>query len=185
MGKNFDIIGLLFLIIKLEVMILQIKEISKNQKQYIIFYLADKKFGVNINQTKEILSNSEMTYVPESPDFISGIINLRGSVVPVVDLKMRLNIKGEKKDKEEKIIIVELDGLTAGMMVDDVKEIKPLTKENIVDLPDLAKKVDGDYIEGVGRADENKELLLLLDLKSVLNNREIEELKSVDTGIDG
>ena len=159
---------------------MQIKEISQERKQYVIFYLADKKLGVNITQTKEILSNTEMTFVPDSPDFISGIINLRGSVVPVVDLKLRLNIGGEKKDKEEKIIVVELDGLTAGMMVDDVKEIKPLTKENIVDLPDLAKKVNSDYIEGVGRAGEDNELLLLLDLKNILTNHEIEELKNVN-----
>ncbi|MEC9490828.1 MAG: chemotaxis protein CheW [Halanaerobiales bacterium] len=163
---------------------MQIKEISQDKKQYVIFYLADKKFGVNINQTKEILSNTEMTFVPDSPEFISGIINLRGSVVPVVNLKLRLNIKGNKKDREEKIIIVELDGLTAGMMVDDVKEIEPLTKENIVNLPDLAKKVDSDYIEGVGRADKDDELLLLLNLKNVLSNHEIEELKNVDGKID-
>lgn len=163
---------------------MQIKEITQDKKQYVIFYLADKKFGVNINQTREILSRTEMTYVPDSPEFIRGIINLRGAVVPVIDLKMRLKIKGEKKDGEEKIIIVELDGLTAGMMVDDVKEIEPLTKENIVNLPDLAKKVDSDYIEGVGRAGENEELLLLLDLKNILTNREIKELKSTGDQID-
>lgn len=159
---------------------MQIKETGQDRKQYVIFYLADKKFGVNINQTKEILSNTEMTFVPDSPDYISGIINLRGSVVPVVDLKTRLNITGQKKDKQEKIIIIELEGLTAGMMVDDVKEIEPLIKEKIVNLPDLARKVDSDYIEGVGRAGKNEELLLLLNLKNVLSNREIEELKNVD-----
>jgi purine-binding chemotaxis protein CheW len=164
--------------------ILQIKEISQDKKQYVIFYLADKKFGVNINQTKEILSKTKMTFVPDSPEFISGIINLRGSVVPVVDLKLRLKIKGEKKNKEGKIIIVELDGLIAGMMVDDVKEIEPLTKENIVDLPDLARKIDSDYIEGVGRAGKDDELLLLLDLKNILTNHEIEALKNVDAEID-
>ncbi|MFW5961907.1 MAG: chemotaxis protein CheW [bacterium] len=160
---------------------MQIKEISRDRKQYVIFFLADKKFGVNINQTKEILSNTDLTFVPDSPDFVSGIINLRGSVVPVVDLKLRLNIRGEKKTSSEKIIIVELAGLTAGMMVDDVKEIEPLTKENIVDLPDLAKKVNSDYIEGVGRAGDDNELLLLLDLKNILSNHEIEELKKVDS----
>ena len=159
---------------------MQIKEISRDKKQYVIFYLADKKFGVDINQTKEILSNTNLTFVPDSPDFISGIINLRGSVVPVVDLKLRLNINGEKKEKEEKIIIIELNDLTAGMLVDEVKEIEPLTKENIVELPDLAKKVNSDYIEGVGRAGDDDELLLLLDLTNILSNHEIEELKKVE-----
>jgi purine-binding chemotaxis protein CheW len=69
-------------------------------------------------------------------------------------------------------------------MVYDVKEIEPLTKENIVDLPDLARKIDSDYIEGVGRAGKDDELLLLLDLKNILTNHEIEALKNVDAEID-
>lgn len=159
---------------------MEIEEITQNEKQYVIFYLADKKFGVNIKESKEILSNTDMTFVPDSPEYISGIINLRGSVVPVVDLRRRLNINAAKNDSEQKIIIIELPELTAGMLVDDVKEIKALEVENIVDLPDLAKNINRDYIEGVGRVGEDNELLILLDLKNILTAKEIEELKNVD-----
>lgn len=152
---------------------------NEEQKQYVIFYLANKKFGVNINQTKEILSDTELTFVPDSPDFISGIINLRGSVVPVVDLKLRLNIGANKKAKEDKIIIVELENITAGMKVDDVKEIESLKKENIENLPGLAKKIDSNYIEGVGKMEKSDELLLLLDLRKILSNEEILELENI------
>lgn len=159
---------------------LEIEEITHNEKQYVIFYLADKKFGVNIKESKEILSNTDLTFVPDSPDYISGIINLRGSVVPVVDLKRRLNINTVKSDGNQKIIIIDLPELTAGMLVDEVKEIKALEVENIVDLPDLAKNINRDYIEGVGRVGEDNELLILLDLKNILTAQEIEELKNVD-----
>lgn len=159
---------------------MEIEEITQNEKQYVIFYLGNKKFGVNIKESKEILSNTDLTFVPDSPDYISGIINLRGSVVPVVDLKKRLNINTAKKGSEQKIIIIELPELTAGMLVDDVKEIKALEVEDIVDLPDLAKNINRDYIEGVGRVGEDNELLILLDLKNILTAQEIEELKNVD-----
>ena len=91
---------------------LEIEEITHNEKQYVIFYLADKKFGVNIKESKEILSNTDLTFVPDSPDYISGIINLRGSVVPVVDLKRRLNINTVKSDGNQKIIIIDLPAYT-------------------------------------------------------------------------
>ncbi|MGM0602271.1 MAG: chemotaxis protein CheW [Bacillota bacterium] len=153
---------------------------SSESQQYIIFFLGSRKFGVNITQTREILDSKKLTSVPDSPEFISGIINLRGSVVPVVDLHVRLNVNQNSEDqKEKKIIIIELENITAGMMVDDVKEIKGLTREEIVNLPELCKNVDSDYIEGVGRADSD-ELLLLLDLASILSRDEIRNLKKVD-----
>ncbi|RCW47702.1 MULTISPECIES: chemotaxis protein CheW [unclassified Halanaerobium] len=156
------------------------KTITESQQQYIIFFLGSRKFGVNITQTREILDSKNLTSVPDSPEFIRGIINLRGSVVPVIDLHVRLNVNQKKEDKNnKKIIIVELDGITAGMMVDDVKEIKGLTREEIVNLPELCKNVDSDYIEGVGRTDSD-ELLLLLDLAKILSRKEIKDLKRVD-----
>lgn len=158
---------------------MRIEKITEVEKQYVIFYLADKKFGVNINQTKEILSDTELTFVPDSPDYISGIINLRGSVVPVVDLKLRLDIRGQKQEAKDKIIIIELKNLTAGMQVDDVKEIEALKKENIENLPQLAKNIDSSYIEGVGKMDDSDQLLLLLNLKNILSSKEISELENI------
>ena len=158
---------------------MQMENAAKDREQYIIFLLGKKKFGVNIKQTREILSAKELTYVPDSPNYVRGIINLRGAVVPVVDLHLRLNIAGNTEDNNEKIIIIEMEDITAGMLVDDVEEIKGLTREDIVNLPDLARKVDSSYIEGVGRSAESEELLLLLNLNNILTNKEIEGLKSV------
>lgn len=158
---------------------MQMKNLTQANQQYIIFLLGEKKFGVNIKQTREILSAKDLTYVPDSPDYVRGIINLRGSVVPVVDLHLRLEIAENAEDNNEKIIIIEMDGITAGMLVDDVEEIKGLTTEDIVNLPELARNVNSCYIEGVGRSESNDELLLLLDLENVLSNQEIKNLKSI------
>jgi len=159
---------------------LEMKNVTQSQEQYIIFRLGEKKFGVNITQTREILSAKELTYVPDSPDYVKGIINLRGAVVPVVDLHLRLSIAEDEGEANEKIIIIEMDNIAAGMLVDDVDEIKGLNKEEIASLPDLARKVDSDYIEGVGRSASDEELILLLDLQSILSQKEIDKLKTVN-----
>lgn len=164
----------------LEVSNLEMKNVTQSQEQYIIFRLGEKKFGVNITQTREILSAKELTYVPDSPDYVKGIINLRGAVVPVVDLHLRLSIAEDEGEANEKIIIIEMDNIAAGMLVDDVDEIKGLNKEEIASLPDLARKVDSDYIEGVGRSASDEELILLLDLQSILSQKEIDKLKTVN-----
>ncbi|MGM0499782.1 MAG: chemotaxis protein CheW [Bacillota bacterium] len=158
---------------------------KKQQEKYIIFTLAGKQFGVNIKQTREILSSKELTLVPESPDYIAGLIDLRGMVVPVIDLELRLNITKEVNSQSENkgvIIIVELNDLTAGMMVEEVKEIKELHQEEIAELPKLAQKIDRKYIAGVGRT-EGSELLMLLDLKQVLSSDEMDQLKQLDENI--
>lgn len=159
---------------------MEMKNVTQSQEQYIIFKLGEKKFGVNIKQTREILSAKELTYVPDSPDYVKGIINLRGAVVPVVDLHLRLSIAEDEAEANEKIIIIEMDNIAAGMLVDDVDEIKGLNKEEIATLPDLARKVDSDYIEGVGRSASDEELILLLDLQSILSQKEIDKLKTVN-----
>ena len=161
------------------------KTSKEKQEKYIIFTLAGKQFGVHIKQTREILSSKELTLVPESPDYIAGLIDLRGMVVPVVDLQLRLNITKEANSQPENsgvIIIVELDDLTAGMMVEEVKEIKELHQEEIAELPKLAQKIDRKYIAGVGRT-EGAELLMLLDLKQVLSAEEMNQLQHLDKNI--
>jgi purine-binding chemotaxis protein CheW len=161
------------------------KTSKEKQEKYIIFTLAGKQFGVHIKQTREILSSKELTLVPESPDYIAGLIDLRGMVVPVVDLQLRLNITKEANSQPENsgvIIIVELDDLTAGMMVEEVKEIKELHQEEIAELPKLAQKIDRKYIAGVGRT-EGAELLMLLDLKQVLSAEEMNQLQQLDENI--
>ena len=158
---------------------------KKQQAKYIIFTLAGKQFGVNIQQTREILSSKELTLVPESPDYIAGLIDLRGMVVPVIDLELRLNITKKANSYSENkgvIIIVELGDLTAGMMVEEVKEIKELHQEEIAELPKLAQKIDRKYIAGVGRT-EGAELLMLLDLKQVLSSDEMDQLQELDKNI--
>jgi len=158
---------------------------KEEQEKYIIFTLAGKQFGINIKQTREILSSKELTLVPESPEYIAGLIDLRGMVVPVIDLELRLNIKKEESSQSDNnriIIIVELENLTAGMMVEEVKQIKELNGEEIANLPSLAQKIDRKYIAGVGRT-EGEELLMILDLESVLTKEEMDQIQKLEDNV--
>jgi purine-binding chemotaxis protein CheW len=113
-------------------------------------------------------------------------------VVPVIDLQLRLNIKKEEtsqnnnkeasQDKNRIIIIVELENLTAGMMVEEVKQIKELNGEEIENLPSLAQKIDREYIAGVGRTEE-EELLMILDLESVLTREEMNQIQELEDNV--
>ncbi|MFW5998150.1 MAG: chemotaxis protein CheW [Bacillota bacterium] len=152
---------------------------EKKIEQYVIFLLNDKEFGVNIHQTREILSSSDLTFIPNAPNYVSGVINLRGEIVPVVNLKNRLQLEETDQDiDEEKIIIVAADDTLVGMKVDNVEEIIRLEEDNIEKPPKISQKFDKDYVSGVGKL--NDKLLILLDLNKILTQKEIKKLEEIE-----
>lgn len=156
------------------------KTVQKEEKQYIVFVVNEKQFGVNVEQAKEIINDTELTFIPNSPDFVQGVINLRGEIIPIIDLKKRLGLEAETNNKEEKIIVVELEDTMIGMKVDDVKEMIRLTVDEIADPPEIVRGINKDYLSGVGKLKEK--LLILLDLNRVLSKKEIEELDEMEVG---
>ena len=152
---------------------------GNSMEQYVIFLLGNKEFGVNIHQTREIISGSDLTFMPNAPDFVCGVINLRGEIVPVIDLKERLKLKElQNQNNEEKIIIVAINETLIGMKVDDVEEIIRLEMDNIEDPPEISQKINKDYVSGVGKL--NDKLLILLDLDKILSRKEIEKLDNIE-----
>ncbi len=151
---------------------------QKEEKQYIVFFVNEKQFGVDVGQAREIINKQELTYIPNAPDFIQGVINLRGEIIPIIELKNRLNLSTGDHSREEKIIIVELDGTLLGMQVDDVKEMIRLNVEDIADPPEIVKGVNRNYLSGVGKLGDK--LLILLNLDRVLSSKEIEELDELE-----
>lgn len=152
---------------------------NSTEKQYVVFMVGNEEFGVNIKQTKEIISATNLTFIPNAPDFVNGVINLRGEIVPVVDLHKRLSLqKKEEQEVEEKIIIVELDSNLIGMKVKDVKEIIRLNENDIGKAPEITQGINRKYVSGVGKLDER--LLILLDLNRILSRQEIEEIDEME-----
>ncbi len=152
----------------------------EKQKEYqlVIFSIGDEEFGVDISQVREIVRLIPITYLPKAPEFIEGVVNLRGQVVAVIDLAKRLVISSKQRGDNTRIIIVEIEGLTMGMIVDSVSEVLRLSSEQIEDVPSVIQtEVQEHYIYGVGKLKDR--LLVLLDLKKVLTPTEIQHVEKV------
>lgn len=152
----------------------------EKQKEYqlVIFSIGDEEFGVDISQVREIVRLIPITYLPKAPEFIEGVVNLRGQVVAVIDLAKRLVISAKQRGDNTRIIIVEIEGLTMGMIVDSVSEVLRLSSEQIEDVPSVIQtEVQEHYIYGVGKLKDR--LLVLLDLKKVLTPTELQHVEKV------
>ncbi len=147
--------------------------------QLVSFVIENEEFGVDILKVQEIIRTVEITRVPKSPDFVEGVINLRGKIVPVIDLRKRFGIEKKEQDNETRIIVVELPDKVVGFLVDRVKEVIRVEKSVIEPPPELTTNVSANYITGVAKLEDR--LLILLDLDKVLSSEEQEHLTEVAT----
>lgn len=148
--------------------------------QLVTFKLGDEEFGVDILKVQEINRMMDITKIPNAPQFIEGVINLRGKIIPIVDLRKKLgfdNIKGVS-EKTTRIIVVELDGLVLGFIVDSVSEVLRVPENTIEPPPSIVGGVESDYIEGVGKL-ENR-LLILLELKKLFSSTDRKEMENFE-----
>jgi len=138
--------------------------------QLVSFKLGKEEFGVDILKVQEINRMLQITDMPNSPDFVEGIVNLRGRIIPVIDLKKRLKMKEKEYDNSTRIIVVELAGKTIGFIVDEVSEVLRI-ESNITEAPpDMVAGINSDYITAVAKLEDR--LLILLDLNKVLTQEE-------------
>lgn len=156
----------------------QSKVDSNEILQLVSFKIANEEFGVDILNVQEINKMTQITRVPNAPDFVEGVINLRGRVIPIIDLRTRLKLEKKEHDKETRIIVVEISGKTVGFIVDAVKEVLRIPTSIIEPPPQLATGIDSDFIRAVGKLDDR--LLILIDLEKVLTEQDKEQLKTVE-----
>lgn len=149
---------------------------GSDDQQLVIFKIAGEEFGVDINEVKEIIRWEDVTRIPNTESYIKGVINLRGSIVVVNDLAMKLGLPSKEVDDDTRILVVEVDGNTVGMVVDSATEVLRLDGEKVQDAPDMITSgIDQNYIDGVGVLDE-KRLLTLLDLTKVMASKDYEKI---------
>jgi purine-binding chemotaxis protein CheW len=144
------------------------------RQQIIVFKLDDKLYGVNIGQVREITRIGEISPVPNSPEYIEGVTNLRGQVTTVVDLRKRLGMPAKQFDKQSRMMVVESQSNSQGMVVDSVAEVTMIPNADIEETPEIARSQDQSiYIKGIGKKD-NK-LIILVDLHELLETKTIAE----------
>ena len=142
--------------------------------ELVSFKIGNEEFGVDISNVKEIIKMIQITKVPNSPDFVEGVINLRGRVIPVIDLRSRLQVEKKKQDKDTRIIVVELNNKTVGFIVDAVSEVLRIPASITEAPPEMVTGYNSDFIQSVGKLEDR--LLILIDLSKVLSTKEHEEL---------
>jgi len=145
--------------------------------KFLTFFLAGEEYGLEILKVQEIIGMMDITPVPRSPDHIRGVINLRGKVIPVVDLRLRFGMQAAEQTSETCIIVVQANRIQTGIVVDQVSEVLNIASEEIEDAPAFGAEVQTDYILGIGKSDGR--VKLLLDIDRVLANGIPEDLTSI------
>ncbi len=154
------------------------KNESTELLQLVSFKIANEEFGVDILNVQEINKMTQITKVPNSPHFVEGVINLRGRVIPVVNLRIKMSMPNKEYDKDTRIIVVDLSGKTVGFLVDSVSEVLRIPRNIIEPPPSMVAGINSNYITAVGKLEDR--LLILLDLNKVLLE---EEKTALDTAI--
>ncbi|ORX23923.1 chemotaxis protein CheW [Thermoanaerobacterium sp. PSU-2] len=145
--------------------------------QIVIFKLNDEEFCVDIMDVLEIIRMQSITKVPDVPSFVEGIINLRGIVIPIIDLKKRLNMKLTEYDDDTRIIIIKINEKSVGFIVDSVTEVLHVEPESIKEAPDIIAGIGKEYIESVVSYDER--LIINLNLEKILTEKEKKEIEEM------
>ncbi len=143
--------------------------------QLVSFTLGQEEFGLDIQSIQEINRMVEITRVPNSPEFVSGVINLRGKVIPIIDLRKRFGFPPKESDKNTRIIVVELSDTVVGFVVDAVREVIRIPKNITEPPPPIVAGIGSEYITAVAKM-ENR-LLILLDLERILQEKEKQQLE--------
>ena len=162
-----------------EIMDQAVKVMEEREGKYLTFTLADEEYGIGILKIKEIIGMMPVTTVPQTPKFVKGVINLRGKVIPVIDLRLRFGMESIEYTERTCIIVVEIDGIVGtvqiGIVVDSVSEVLNIKGEDIEDTPTFGTKLDTNYILGMAKMEGG--VKILLDIDRVLNSKEISVLE--------
>jgi purine-binding chemotaxis protein CheW len=150
---------------------------SKLERQLVVFTLADEDYGVDIGTVREIIRIQTITKVPKTPRFIEGVINLRGKVIPVIDLRKRFDLTAGAADKDSRIVVIDIGGQDIGVIVDAVTEVLRIPADSVEPPSSIIASVESEYLLGIAKLASR--LIILLDLQKVFSNKEITQLSKI------
>jgi len=160
-------------------------ESTQDLRQYVTFSLGEELFGVEVTRTREILSLTPVTRVPQTPDYLLGVINLRGQVVPVVDMRLKLGLPAGAETEDTCIIVVEVqiddEPIVVGALVDAVREVLEIRSDQVEPPPRLGTRLKTEFITGMGKLED--QFIILLNIDRIFNSNEfalVQDLSDVD-----
>lgn len=157
--------------------ILEIEEDTQKGK-FLTFSLGKEDYGIEIRYVTEIIGIQAITEIPELPDYVKGIINLRGKIIPVMDVRLRFGKPQREYDDRTCVIVIDIEDISIGLIVDRVSEVLNIAESEIVPPPQLDKDCKQKYIKGIGKVEQD--VKLLLDCEKLLNDDEISTLGDIE-----
>ncbi len=145
--------------------------------QLVTFKIGDEEFGVDILKVQEIIRMMPITKVPNAPSFVEGVINLRGQVIPVIDMRKRFGMSASAHNDQTRIEVMDLQGQVVGFVVDAVSEVLRIKESTVEPPPPVVAGIGSEYMRGVGKLEDR--LLILLDLDKLLDEKELDSLAGV------
>ena len=153
------------------------KEISDIEGKFLTFVLGEEIYGIEILKAREIIGLMDITTVPQTPDYMKGVINLRGKVIPVIDLRKKFSMQEGVHTQETCVIVVEVNSSSIGLIVDSVSEVSDITGEEIENAPSYGQGIDTSFIMGLGKVKDK--IIILLDIDAVLSTEELEMVEEL------
>jgi len=150
---------------------------NKHGGKFLSFFLKEEEYGIEILKVQEIIKILPITRVPRTPEFVKGVINLRGKIIPVTDLRSKFNMEMREETSETCIIVVQTNGLEIGVIVDKVSEVLDISNAEIEDVPSFGTDVSTDYLLGIGNT--NGRVRLLLDIDTILTAQEVVQMQEM------
>jgi purine-binding chemotaxis protein CheW len=160
-------------------LLMEEKQEDTQEGKFLTFSMGDEEYGIEIRHVTEIIGIQSITDLPDMPDFVKGVINLRGKVIPVIDVRLRFSMSERPYDERTCIIVVNINGLAVGLIVDSVSEVLDIPAGDIEPPPKVKKGESSRYIQGLGKVSDN--VKILLDIRQMLFDEEIEQIKEVAT----
>ena len=151
--------------------------VTEEENQFVTFNIAKELYGVSVLKVQEIIGMTRITYVPNALNYLKGVINLRGAVVPMIDMRLKFNIEEKEYDNFTVIIIVEVKDRLIGMIIDSVQDVLSIPVTVIQEVPHFSSKIETDFIESIGQ--KGDELIIILDVERVISIEELKELGKV------
>lgn len=145
--------------------------------KFLTFSLEKEEYGIEIKYVTEIIGIQAITEIPELPDYVKGIINLRGKIIPVMDIRLRFKKEYREYNDRTCIIVIDIQGISIGLIVDKVEEVLAIPEQDIVPPPQANKGFQNRYIKGIGKI--GNDVKLLLDCNRLLNDEELESLEEI------
>lgn len=153
-------------------------ETGGEARQFLVFSLGEEEHAIDILKVQEIRGYDHVTHIANAPEFIKGVANLRGIIVPIVDLRIKFNLEKVEYDEHTVVIVVNIGERVVGVVVDRVSDVMTLASEQIKPAPEFGTNLPLDYIQGLG--DMGERMLILLDIEKLLTSREMALVEEVD-----